>query len=1113
MDQGFKDAYARLNSAQRQAVDQIEGPVLVVAGPGTGKTQLLSLRIANILRTTDSLPENILCLTFTDSAVHTMRERLSSIIGQAAYGVTISTYHAFGSELLRRYPDYFVDEADLLPADDLSLDATLRQVVEKLPYSNPLKHEIYLRDVKQLISDCKRALITPDDLRAVAAANEKFIASASNFTKESSAELNRVSKSSVTAFSKLLDIKDSTAYAPKTTSGVLSLASLWHSTLDSAINEFIETGKTQALSKWKLRWLAKDSDGLFIVDGATQNAKLRAGATIYEDYLSSLEVQGLYDYDDMVLRAIRGLSANPELTYTLQERYLYILLDEFQDTNAAQARLVELLTDNPVNEGRPNVLAVGDDDQAIYAFQGAHYSHMLNFRSHYRDVSLVTLTENYRSHQDILDLSGAIASQIETRLEKQFPEINKDIKAVSSELPGKSIIGRYEFKSSLSQNSWVTQRIAELVANGLPYKEIAILAPKHEYLQSLIPFLSQVNIPIHYDRREDVLEDPTIGQLTTMARLVLALEADDSASGSLWSRVLSYEFWSLPTSLLWQIAWQARDERRSWTEVLLEKEKTRPIALFFIRLSQQTSSEPLEQMIDLLIGTTELNLQELDLISFRSPFTKFYFGEGTELQTSNQAFWQLLSNLTVLRERVRDYRKAELSPLLLQDFLAFVGAHQAAGIKVLNTNPYQEALDAVELMTAYRAKGQEYTAVFLLATNDEVWGTKARAMGSRLSLPANLAFIRYAGATDDERLRLLYVALTRAKSQLYLTNYESTYSGRPTTHLKYLDESVDEAGELVSPLLPNEDRQVALPDVKIIPSLADVQLQWNHQHLSALKEADMRAMLEPRLKRYQLGPTELNTFLDATRDGPANFFLRILLRFPAPTTPSIEYGNTMHETLEWIHLQFKKHKKLPTTAEAITAFSQSMRRKRLSETQTDLLIARGEIALTAYLTQRSQTVSRDAYSEYSFRNEGVFVGSAHLTGKVDKLLVDHNAKTIIIVDYKTGKSHTKWDQSIKLHFYRHQLYFYKLLVEHSRTFRGYKVIDAYLEFVEPADDGLIQELHIDFDEQKQQNFVALIENVWKLISELDFPDVTNYSDDIKGIEQFESDLTIKNLET
>ena len=149
-------------------------------------------------------------------------------------------------------------------------------------------------------------------------------------------------------------------------------------------------------------------------------------------------------------------------------------------------------------------------------------------------------------------------------------------------------------------------------------------------------------------------------------------------------------------------------------------------------------------------------------------------------------FWQLLTNLTVLRSRLREYKSRDNERLLLTDFVAFTEAHQAANIKILNTSPYQEADQAVQLMTAFKAKGMEFSAVFVLAVNDEAWGSKARTQSSRLSLPPNLHFIRYAGATNDERLRLFYVAVTRAKSQLYLMNYASNFAGKGMSRLKYL---------------------------------------------------------------------------------------------------------------------------------------------------------------------------------------------------------------------------------------------------------------------------------------------------------------------------------------
>jgi DNA helicase-2/ATP-dependent DNA helicase PcrA len=156
----YEEAFANLNDAQRQVVEATDGPVLVIAGPGTGKTQLLTTRIAHILATTDTLPSNILCLTFTDSAALTMRERLSGMIGQDAYSISISTYHAFGRELIRRFPDHFPEVADMQPADDLTIDAIYHEIIDGLPFSNPLKFsEQYLGDVKNLVSDSKRALL------------------------------------------------------------------------------------------------------------------------------------------------------------------------------------------------------------------------------------------------------------------------------------------------------------------------------------------------------------------------------------------------------------------------------------------------------------------------------------------------------------------------------------------------------------------------------------------------------------------------------------------------------------------------------------------------------------------------------------------------------------------------------------------------------------------------------------------------------------------------------------------------------------------------------------------------------------------------------------------
>jgi ATP-dependent DNA helicase UvrD/PcrA len=1191
MEEKYKAALAALNTAQAQAVKTTDGPVLVIAGPGTGKTQLLTTRIAHILATTDTLPQNILCLTFTDSAAQTMRERLSAMIGQPAYDVTISTYHAFGADLLRRYPDYFTEEANLLPVDDLGIDRILRGIVAELPYNNPLKYsDNYLPDIKTLISDAKRALLAPADLRAIARANLQFITAGSPIAGDIFKDMKRVDKKAIPLFEQLLAAltaaggpvspafphrahsvaRDGGPPRAATPDGsnaderagndkIEVIQKLFLQELEETIAQAQEIGKTTPLTAWKSKWLAKDADGRFVVDGAKANRKLEAAADIYQKYLAELAAQNLFDYDDMILRAVRALKENPDLRFTLQEQYLYMLLDEFQDTNGAQLRLVQLLSDNPVNEGRPNVLAVGDDDQAIYAFQGANYSHMLQFKEMYRDVLAVPLTENYRSDAGILHTARGIAEQIEERLHHHFPAIEKTLVARAPDLPKPAIVERREAQSDVMQFAWVAQRIRQLIEDGMPARDIAVLAPQHKYLEPLVPFLQQASVPVRYEKRENVLDDPAIIQLLRMSELVLALAAGDQpTANSLWAQVLSFDFWGLPTSIIWRLSWQSADDDHGWTDELLADEQLKPIALFFIRLSHLAGTETLETMLDYLIGSTSLDLAEPGYHNFSSPYYRHYFGNLTPGEReapsgsrdfsqaepgtfqrdlrldgkftarersleplgaeSNQqqlvltdagntaGFWNLLSNLTVLRARLREYQPDGDIRLTLEHFIQYVTAMRAAELKILNTNPYASGTDAVELMTAFKAKGLEWRAVFVLAVNDEAWGGKSHAASARISLPPNLQFIRYAGATNDERLRLFYVAITRAKAQLYLVNYTSNYAGKTMSRLKFLNEAPDEQGRVQSPLLP-EGHQTVLPaeDGAPAPSV-ELDAYWSSRHRIALERPDMRALLQDRLRAYQLSPTHLNDFTDVSGCGPHDFFLKAILRFPQASRPEMQFGSAMHETLEWLHHTAKHEGTLPTEQQLLAAFARLLERKRLTAHELEAFLVRGQEALRTYLAQRGAGVSADNAVEHNFRNEGVFVGRAHLSGKIDKLIIDRTAKTIHIVDYKTGRAHARWTRDVRLHKYRQQLYLYKALVEGSHTFGGYQVTGAHLEFIEPDEDGRIIELPLVFDDAELARTKHLAAVVWRRITGLNLPDTSAYTQDLAGIEAFENDL-------
>ncbi|HUD08294.1 MAG TPA: ATP-dependent helicase [Candidatus Saccharimonadales bacterium] len=1103
--EAYQKAYRSLNQAQKKAVDCIDGPVLIVAGPGTGKTQLLTTRVAHILANTDTSAENILCLTFTETATQTMRERLIQLIGKDGYAVTISTYHSFGADIIRKYPEYFTDFSNRQPVDELGADSIIRSIITELEYDHPLKFaDSYVKDIISFISDAKTALLSPADITRILQSNNKFIEQASKISIEILSSIVRIDKKALPLFEKLLfelrKIKLSIKFEP----GIVNLQQLAVETLQKALEDAKELNRSTPLTDWKNQWLSKNENAEFVFSGLAAQRRLIAAAGIYQQYLDHLETNQLFDYDDMILQAVKLLSSSKEFRYSLQEQYLYILLDEFQDTNTAQLRLVELLTDSPVHERHPNICAVGDDDQAIYAFQGAHYSHMLKFITLYRDVVVIGLEDSYRSTSDIINFSQKIVSQISERLHDQL-DIKKVLRAAHKpSLSG--VVERSEANSDIEQYAWIAQKISELVKGGHQLKEIAVLAPQHRYLEALVGFLHDKNLPVYYERRENVLDDPLIAQIIRQAEFIQALaEKHDDYVNALCPEVFSYNFWHIPTSIIWNLSWQARDTGKSWLEIMIDDSQLRPIALFFLRLSSLAKTERLEVIIDYLIGVLPCPLQETNEPDFTSTFYQYYFSEDARKHKLGE-FWQLLTNLTVLRARLRDYQYNEPEPLSLNDFLLFVTRHRAANIKIINTSPYYEAREALQLMTAYKAKGAEFQTVFVIDCNDEVWGSKTRTAVSRLSLPKNLAYIRYNGANDDEHLRLFYVAITRAKQNIFLVNYRQNYNGKAMTRLKYLDETIDDQGELRSPLLPVKQRLVSNTTIKQPISAVELSTYWYQRHESGIKQPNLLTLLQKRLERFQLNPTNLTNFTDIVHAGPSYFLMNSLLAFPHASSVSSQYGNAIHDMLLWLHNYNQINKKLPTVEKTLQHYNRILTLKRLNADETAKLLKRGEKCLSLYLAQRTFTIKSTNYCEYSFKNEAVLINNAHLSGTIDKLMVNNTDKTITIVDYKTGHHYARWQRTISLHRYRQQLYFYKLLVENSRRFSGYKVVDAYLEFVEPDEGGIIHELHVTYDDNELYRIKNLIEAVWHDVMTMHLPDIATYTTDINGIENFESDL-------
>ncbi len=1108
----FHEAYARLNPEQKRAVDLIDGPVMVIAGPGTGKTQLLTARVANILDKTDTLPQNILCLTFTENGAENMRERLTSYIRQAAYDVNIGTYHAFGSDLIRRFPEYFAETRLQNPIDDLSKRQVLIHIVEALRYDDPLKQtRHHIGDLIATISEVKRALIEADDLRKIAKENGKFISTINVEIAKIFDDFTRMPSKLDKAepyFRRLLSSLQK--LIPEHSANVQygSLSKIAAEELADALKNADADSKTTPLTKWKNSWLAKNASNQFVFAGELENRRITALAGVLEKYQGVMAAKGLYDYDDMIIRAIEALEKNADLRYTLQEQYMYLLLDEFQDTNAAQLKLVQLLTDNPVNEGRPNVLAVGDDDQAIYAFQGAQYSNMLDFYKMYRSVEVINLTRNYRSVSEILQTAQNISAQISSRLQEHFSGMSKLLTQSNDGLPEVNL-SRIEYLSDIAQYDSIAGRVANLIKSGTNPSEIAVIAPKHKYLEPLVPYLNNFDVPVRYEKRENILDTPVVQQLITMSRLVLALHArDDALANALWPVVLSFDFWQIPTSTIWQLSWQVsdgKDKKLTWNKLLLssESDHCKHPALLFLALADKVDNQTCEAMLDCIIGSEEVDPREKDSLKVRSPLRAYYTDAGKQVDNP-EFFYETLSHLMVLRAKLRDYQATQDSALRLADLITFVDMYEEADERMQSTNPYNQHANAVQLMTVFKAKGLEFEHVFLVACHDDVWGGSARGNSNKLTLPANLAPIRHAGASDDERLRILYVAATRAKVGLYMTSFTNSFYGKATKRLKYLDEIEQDDGSFKSLILP-EKFQTVVQDGSEPPIQELLQLDWRQKHANAKTITKLQGLLQKRLKQYQLSPTHLNSFTDMEYSGPLTFYFDVLLKFPHAPSSSIQFGNAIHETLEWYQHQIDDSNQ-PDIPAVVKYFTDRMKSKKLTKEQTTLEIDRGELAISGYLGKNAGMFKPGDLAEYNFKREGSFVDNVHLSGKIDRMEVDHTAKTITVVDFKTGKSHVKWDSSGRLHKYRQQLYCYKLLIEHSHSFAGFKVTSGRLEFIEPDQDGRLNTLEIVFKDDELQRTEQLLTAMWQHVMQLNFPDVRAYPTTPAGTRQFEQDL-------
>jgi DNA helicase-2/ATP-dependent DNA helicase PcrA len=1085
----FEERLKKLNKAQMEAVEALEGPVIVVAGPGSGKTELLSLRIANIIYKGLAKPDEILCLTFTESASKNMLERLSKIMGSTAYKVPIFTFHAFCTEIISKYPEHFFDAHRYEPIAELKQNEILENIFKNLRYGHPLYgyHEeigyAYFSDVKARIQNFKEAGLTPREVKEKLEKNREELEKLKPILKKVPESLR-----SKGAKEEFINLKDEFA-----NSGT-EVGKFYAVYLEKEI-------EADNLSKAKLKLFEKNENEEFVFKEEKYLEKLFAACDIYEEYQKELHRLGLFDFNDMIIYVRDRLLNNATLRAEIEETYQYILVDEFQDTNLAQVKLIESITKNPVLEGRANVFAVGDDDQSIFKFQGAELNNIFNFQNMYSEVKFIVLTDNYRSTQKVLDFAKSLIEKADERLTKHNQDLIKDLVAKNKELKdGEIYLNSFDEKEK--EFLFVAKEIKSLIEKGVDEKEIAIISRRHADLQEILPYLDAENISYNYERKESVFNEVHIEPLIKICKFLESVgdnkkeEADD-----LLPEILSYSFLDIDRLSIWKISEESYKEKKSWLDTMKDSddEKVRELAKFFVELGVLAKTVSLEIILDILIGSKDIEISQEEnqdeyfnnsipklKSKFVSNYKDFYFGEDV-IKGNLASYIHFLSSLRVFIYALREFKKGE--KLLVKDLSSFIDLHKNYNVALLNKTSFIGDKNAIHLMTSHKAKGLEFEYVFLISADENVW--KSKGVMNKLPLPLNMPFSRLSD-NEDDFLRLFFVAVTRAKHTIYITH----------------------SGEVLSFLADFQD----LKNKKVEIENKDLKNGLKIYNIPPFAKSE-KALLEKLLEDYKLSPTHLNNFLNIEKGGPKLFLEQNLLLFPQAKSSSAVYGSAMHRAIEEMYVYAKANNKSLALKEVLEIFEKEIKKARLLIGDEEDLIKKGEKSLNNFYKLKQKEIleeSKNAKTETNFKNQGIVIDGAEFTGKVDRILIDENLK---VVDIKTGKAFKDFEiksakkddyENIKKHNYKQQLMFYKILLENSRDFKGKEIKSGQISFV---DDEDISEIDLDFEndisKDEWRDFEKLIVRVYKIIKnidELSKIDISKYEPNINGILEFERDL-------
>lgn len=994
---------SNLNAQQTRAVQHIDGPVMVVAGPGTGKTHILAARIAYILQNTDTPPQAILALTFTESAAVNMRERIVGMIGKPGYYVNIATFHGFCAEVMRSFPEHFPIERNSEPLSNLEkyqiFELIIQQAsIEKLKPIN--RNLFYMPDIIQSISELKREGVTVDDFKKIV--RKQF--------------------------------------------------------------EFDPSEKLSKIEKLKREENKKKNEEL---------------AIIYEHYEQHLREKLRYDFDDMIAFVVQAFENNEILLREYQEKLLYFLVDEYQDTNSAQNKIISLLT-NYWKE-KANIFVVGDPHQSIYRFQGASIENTLSFVSQYPESEIIFLDQGYRCPQIIYDAAFSLIQN--NTLTKEIVNIdflNKKLLNPQNKEGGQIEIA--ELPSQILEHIYIAESIKKLVDSGEKLEDIAVIYRNNSEADALEEVLESHGLSFEIEGGSNILQNESIEQLLQYFRLVNSIK--DGHETNTMFEVMMYEWTNIDRSLAIKLGRTAGKSQMSIYELINKGYD------FFI------NHYPLNDVSPLEFHQAEEFINELNNALMRDALVVFTEWFEHTLRESGYLTWieshpnkiQLLINVNTLYAEIKSFVRAQHTIHLQQIIEAFdtMQEHNIA----IQAEDLNVKKGSIHMSTVHKAKGREWKHVFLVGFLDKKWGNaRTRELIQLPDILHNTDLTKKERNEDDRRL--FYVALTRASEVLHIS-YPQTIisegSSRDVVGSMFLEELPEKTyRKLKEDVLAHQ----AVENLEILLKPKSVQIQYG-SHIDFFKHL---------VKDFKLSVTALNTYLRDTDE----FIHNVLLRIPRAKPAPMAFGTAVHYGLEKMYKELLLGGKINKST-LINSFAESLKNELLTEIEYKRRLEYGKRILGQYYDNYKDSNIEPVFIEKFFGSgfSRTIFDDIHLTGRIDRIdWIDKKNRTVRVIDYKTGRSRSLNDIEGKTKSanlseremllpesirgpYKRQLVFYKLLCDLDQTL-NLNVIEGVFDFVQPDDKtGKFTQRSIQISAEEVGLLKNAIRDVMKEIRSLSF---------------------------